>query len=600
MIPDLAQLRRKGALSALDDHFARSLGRLADEERPEVLLAVGLASRNVGEGHVCLDLRRWGQRPGLLAEPGDEAWAWPEADAWIGQLETSEIVESLAPASGAASRPSAPLVLDGAGRLYLRRYWDDQQSLAGALRRRMEGEIAVDEAVLADGLERLFPGDAQDLAPDLQRQAAEAAVRARFFVISGGPGTGKTHTVVGLLALLIEQSLAKGEPPPRMRMVTPTGKAAAHLQAAVQRSRDSLACPEAVRAAVPTTASTIHRCLGSRGASGMAFRHGPDNPLDVDVLLVDEASMVDLSLMTRLVEALPPSARLVLLGDRDQLASVEAGAVLGDIGRGPGGEPVVAPRSVVHLTRNYRFAPGSGIEELTRRINAGDVDGSLALLDDETRPEVRLVEPGEGKAWGGALGDLITAGYESFLAQDSPAGKLQALDDFRILCAHRHGTDGAVALNAEAERLLGFEETGESSASAKPGRPLGITRNDYELELYNGDVGVVSLDPEAPGRGYRVFFQAPDGTARWLSPLSIGRAETVFATTVHKSQGSEFASVALVLPEEASPILSRELLYTGVSRARESVTIFAPRRVLAEAIVRRIERSSGLSEALWS
>ena len=599
MTANVAQLRDRRALSPLDDHFARRLGALAGEERPDVLLAVALASRSVGEGHVCLDLRRWGEGAGMLAGAGEEGWAWPEADAWIEQLETSAIIEPLRIASTGAPRPNAPLVLDEAGRLYLRRYWDDQEALAGALRQRMEGETPVDEAVLADGLDRLFPGDPEDAVPDLQRRAAEAAVRARFFVISGGPGTGKTFTVVGLLALLIEQARAAGEPAPRIRMVAPTGKAAAHLQAAVLSSRDSLACAEAVRAELPTTASTIHRCLGSRGPSGTEFRHGPDNPLDVDVLLVDEASMVDLSLMTRVVEALPPSARLVLLGDRDQLASVEAGAVLGDIGREPGGDPVVAPRSFVHLTRNYRFSPGSGIEELTRRINAGDVEGTLGLLDDDNRPEVRLVEPGDGKAWREALGDAITSGYASFLAEDSPTGKLKALDDFRILCAHRRGAYGSESLNAEAERLLGFEAGGEPLASAKSGRPIGITRNNYELELYNGDVGVVAYDPDAPELGHRIFFQAPDGAARWLSPLSIGRAETVFATTVHKSQGSEFVSVALVLPEEASPILSRELLYTGVSRARESVTIFARRTVLGEGIARRIERSSGLSEALW-
>ena len=595
----VAQLRERRVLSALDDHFARRLGALAAEERPDVLLAVALASRSVGEGHVCLDLRRWGEGTGLLLGGNEEAWAWPEAEAWIEQLETSAMVEPLRLAGEGADPSHAPLVLDGEGRLYLRRYWDDQEALASALRRRMEGEPPVDEVVLADGLDRLFPGDDDEAGPDLQRAAAEAAVRARFFVISGGPGTGKTFTVVGLLALIIEQAQAAGDPAPRIQMVAPTGKAAAHLQASVLGSRGSLNCPEAVRAALPTTASTIHRCLGSRGPSGTEFRHGPENLLDVDVLLVDEASMVDLALMTRLVEALPPEARLVLLGDRDQLASVEAGAVLGDIGREPGGEPVDRPRSFVHLTRNYRFAAGSGIEELTRLINAGDVAGTLALLDDEDRPEVRLVEPGDGPAWRAALGEAITAGYRSFLAEDSPSAKLRALDDFRVLCAVRRGRDGSESLNAEAERLLGFEPGGALSASAKAGRPVGITRNNYELELYNGDVGVVAVNPDAPERGHRVFFQAPGGDARWLSPLSIGRAETVFATTVHKSQGSEFGSVALVLPEEASPILSRELLYTGVSRAREGVTIFARRTVLGEALGRRIERSSGLSAALW-
>jgi exodeoxyribonuclease V alpha subunit len=382
-------------------------------------------------------------------------------------------------------------------------------------------------------------------------------------------------------------------------MVAPTGKAAAHLQASVQRRLESLDCSAAVRAAVPVSASTIHRCLGLRAGSGTRFRHGPDNLLEVDVLLVDEASMVDLALMTRLVEALPAAARLILLGDRDQLASVEAGAVLGDIGHQPGEEPGAAPPAVIHLTRNYRFEAGSGIDELTRSINRGDAATALALLDDAARPEIRLVEPTSAGGGGKALADAIASGYAPFLAETRPEDQLAALDEFRILCAHRHGEGGVDALNALAERLLDLDAGPDRPGLLRPGRPVGITRNDYELELYNGDVGIVASDPAAPGGVGRVFFRAPDGCPRWFSPLSIGGAETAFATTVHKSQGSEFAAIALVLPAETSPILSRELIYTAVSRARESVTIFSSRGVLREAIDRRIERSSGLSEALW-
>jgi exodeoxyribonuclease V alpha subunit len=290
---------------------------------------------------------------------------------------------------------------------------------------------------------------------------------------------------------------------------------------------------------------------------------------------------------------------LILLGDRDQLASVEAGAVLGDIGRGIDGEPVTAPRSVVHLTRNYRFAAESAIEELIQRINAGDAEGALALLDDETRPEVRRVEPTAGRGWGRALAETIAEGYRAFGEETSPSGQLKALDRFRILCAHRHGPGGVDALNAQAEYLLGFDPVEDLSGVLQAGRPIGMTRNNYELDLYNGDVGIIALDPDRPERGHRAFFQSPGEEPRWLSPLSIGTAETVFATTVHKSQGSEFAEIALVLPEEVSPILSRELVYTAISRARERVTVFASREVLVEAIGRRIERSSGLSAALW-
>ncbi len=601
MIPDLTRLRSSGDLSPLDEHFARAMGRLAGEERSELLLAAGLVSRWVSNGHVCLDIPGFAAGGFLLTDSAEKPWTWPPADAWLAMLADSEMVEVLG--RGPVGSSSAPLVLDAAGRLYLRRYWDDQQALAAALGGRVDAGAAadaVDEAVLADGLGRLFPALPDgDAGPDLQRQAAEGAVRSRFFVISGGPGTGKTSTVVKILALLVEQAAARGEPAPRMQMVAPTGKAAAHLQGAVQRSLSSLACSEAVRNGVPLSASTIHRALGLRGGSGMRFRHTAENPLEVDVLMVDEASMVDLVLMSRLVDALPPSARLILLGDRDQLASVEAGAVLGDIGRGIDGEPVTAPRSVVHLTRNYRFAADSAIEELIQRINAGDAEGALALLDDETRPEVRRVEPTPGRGWGKALAETIAEGYRAFGEETSPSGQLKALDRFRILCAHRHGPGGVDALNAQAEYLLGFDPVEDLSGVLQAGRPIGMTRNNYELDLYNGDVGIIGLDPDSPERGHRAFFQSPGEEPRWLSPLSIGTAETVFATTVHKSQGSEFAEIALVLPEEVSPILSRELVYTAISRARERVTVFASREVLVEAIGRRIERSSGLSAALW-
>lgn len=602
---DLGKLRGAGGLSALDEHFARTLGRLAGESHPAALLAAGLASGRVGAGHVCLDPRRFVAEGSRLTEGDEFEWEPPTLDEWFEILSASAMLECLDPGAQAGAEStlpsSAPLVLHSSGRLYLRRYWDDEQSLAKILRARIaegQGAADLDEAVLAEGLDRLF-GEESEPGSDLQRRAAEGALRSRFFVISGGPGTGKTSTVIKILALAVEQALARGEAPPRVQMVAPTGKAAAHLQGSVQRNLAALDCSEAVKAAVPTTASTIHRCLGRRGGTANRFRHDADNPLELDVLLVDEASMVDLALMARLVEALPRDARLILLGDRDQLASVEAGSVLGDIGRGPGGEPIDAPASVIHLTRNYRFSSQGGLEELTRLINAGDAEGTLALLTDEDRPEVRLVEPSAGGAWGEALAGAIRSGYANFCSEVSPEGRMRALDGFRVLCAHRHGRGGVDALNAEAERLLGLGGSLDLAAANPPVRPIGITRNDYELELYNGDVGVICSDPEAPERGPRVFFLAPDGSPRWYSPLSIGAAETVFATTVHKSQGSEFAEVAVVLPEEASPILSRELVYTAVSRARERVTLFSSASVLSAAIGRRIERSSGLSEALW-
>ncbi len=631
MIPDLAALRRSGAISALDDHFARTVVGLCGESRAEVVLAAALASRQVAAGHVCLDLPRLLEEGFELEEDARVAWQWPPLEAWLAVLGESESVESGAP-SGApaqsrgeaegAGRGSAPLVLDEAGRLYLRRYWEYQRQLTHSLRTRLgvgQGAVEIDEEVLRAGLERFFPTPtptptpistptptpASDSAqqPDLQKRAAEGALRSRFFVISGGPGTGKTSTIVKILALLVEQALARNEAPPRMRLVAPTGKAAARLQTSLGQSLASLDCDDAVRAAIPRRAATIHRCLGVVGRSGTRFRHGPQNPLPVDLLLVDEASMVDLSLAAHLVSALPSRARLILLGDRDQLASVEAGSVLGDIGRveevrASAADSAVS-RPIVHLIRSHRFGPDSGVGELTRRINAGDVEGTLEVLADPRYPEVSLIENDPEGRWHVRLEREIAAGYGPFLLAETPDRRLRALERFRILCPHRGGPAGVDALNLRSERLLARNPDFHPVGPLYPGRPIGVTHNDYEMGLYNGDVGLLARDPAAPERGLRAFFIAPDGTERWLSPLRFEAAETVFALTVHKSQGSEYDAVAVVLPEEMSPILSRELLYTAVSRARQRVCLFASQALLRAGIERRVERSSGLSEALW-
>jgi exodeoxyribonuclease V alpha subunit len=319
--------------------------------------------------------------------------------------------------------------------------------------------------------------------------------------------------------------------------------------------------------------------------------------------------MVDLVLMTRLLSAVPEHARVILLGDRDQLASVEAGAVLGDICN-VGASEVAREQgplagSVVQLTRSHRFGADSAIGALARAVNEGDSDAVLALLDDPAVTEVSLVERSGRRAWGDGLGDAIEAGYARFLDASDPHARLQALGDFRVLAAHRRGPAGVETLNREIEAALARSGRLSMASSAHghyAGRPIMLTRNDYDLGLYNGDLGVILPSPEGqgaePGR-LRAVFGAPNGELRWLSPLRLAEVDTVFAMSVHKSQGSEFDALALVLPEEMSPVLSRELVYTGVSRARERVTIFATRQVLREAIARRVERASGLREALW-
>ena len=415
-----------------------------------------------------------------------------------------------------------------------------------------------------------------------------------------------------ILALLIESALHTGQRPPRITLVAPTGKAAARLAESIRRTKPTLRCVGAITRAIPDEATTIHRCLGSIDKSATRFRHTADNPLVTDVLLVDEASMVDLALMARLLDALPQHARVLLLGDEDQLASVEAGAVLGDICNSgvprryscalvehvtqlTGTRLPLAPDApggtgiwdcIVQLQHSYRYSADSGIGALARAINAGDSDAALAVLDAADYPDVTLVAP----ATDGRLSTVLRA--------HDPCERLRAFERFRVLCAHRRGWAGVEWVNRQIAAALAAAGLIRDGGQLYVGQPIIVTRNDYQLGLFNGDIGLIMHDPERAGARL-AFFIAPDGTQRVLSPSRLPPYETVFAMSVHKSQGSEFDDVAVLLPQQVSPVVSRELLYTAVTRARRTVTIHASRDVVAYAITHRIERASGLRDRLW-
>ena len=653
MSATVESLRKAKLLGPLDEHCARTLSRIAGDARPEVLLAAAMTAHQVGLGHVCVDVRELAARRQLAGDDGVTMHDvdWPDADAWLAALRESPLVGG--PHEGGERRP---LVLDDAGRLYLRRYHEHEQHLAQAILERAAAlEPASDEASLDGALSRLFAPAVQDAAVaapatltpgprqvsraargtrtaatqlplglepplqvptpppapfasparDEQREAARTAATRRLCVISGGPGTGKTSTVVKILALLVGQRARLGLRPPRVLLLAPTGKAAMRLTEAIRRAKTGLACTEEVRGAIPEEASTIHRALGSVGGSGTRFRHDAEHPLRADVVLVDEASMVDLALMTRLVAAVPHDARLILLGDKDQLASVEAGAVLGELcgraaDRVPG--PSLAPRaaalasSIVELNRSYRYRPGSGIEALARAINHGDAARALEILADPALGDVERSDPEPAVAVSERLRADALAGCRAYLAPVLPADRLRALEGFRILCAHRQGPHGVAGANIEIEGLLAEARLIDRRIGPTyAGRPIMVTRNDYQLQLFNGDVGTIVKH----GEKQLAFFVAPGGEQRLLSPARLPPHETVFAMTVHKSQGSEFDRVAVLLGDRSSPLLTRELLYTAVTRARESVTLYATQAVLEEAIARRTERGSGLRDALW-
>ncbi len=539
MIPSLETLREVGTLGPLDAHFARTVCRLAGDDDSDIVLAAALASRAPAHGHVCADLRRL-----VLTPPADgegapiEGAQWPEIEDWLDRLARSPLV-------------AGPLRLDGEGNLYLRRYWSYQADLLEALTTRATEEIPVaHQERLSERLDLLFDGG-------LQRRAAELAVRRRLCVISGGPGTGKTHTVARIVALL--QNQADGHI--RVVLVAPTGKAAARLQESLREATEKL--PEELGAGLQLRATTIHRRLGWRPDAPTRFRHDRDRPLPADVVICDEASMVDLPLMAKLIDAVPPTARLILLGDRDQLASVEAGAVLGDICHGEGDPPI--SKCLVNLSKSWRFAEAPGIGALALAINAGDAADALAILASQESPEVSRIDAPEDARPDDLVGQAVLDGYRDYTRTTDPRTALAALNRFRVLCAHRRGRFGVEALN----RLIRARLVGAGLLSPRgewyAGRPVIVTRNDYQIELFNGDVGVTLRDPQ--GR-LRVHFEGLDGTPRSFHPARLPPCETVFAMTVHKSQGSEFDEVILMLPTRGSRILTRELVYTGVTRAK--------------------------------
>jgi exodeoxyribonuclease V alpha subunit len=578
--------------SPLARHFVALLARLGPHDPPQVgELAVRLLTAGEG-GDVCLDLR-------------SEAEAFASLRATLQQA-----------AVVGAPGEWKPLILDAAGRLYLYRQWEAEHLLAVDLTERAQGlREHVDREVLSDGLLRLFPLRS-DGSPDEQAVAAATAVFKNFSVICGGPGTGKTTTVVKVLALLLEQT----KTPLRIALTAPTGKAAARLRESISRARATLPCTPEVKEAIPVETRTLHRLLGAN-AQGTAFRYGAERQLRVDVVVLDEASMVNLALMRQLVSALPKEAQLIILGDRDQLASVEAGAVLddicgaGEVGRSAGFTALLAglfdqgrrtqcaptesglADAIVTLTESRRFTSQGGIGSLCRLLNAGEGEAALHLLRSGD-PQATWADLPESAALTTALAEEVDAWVSDYLAAENPQEALHRFGKFMLLTALRQGPLGSLALNLALEQMLIRRHRIVAGKLWYAGRPVMITRNAPAQDLFNGDIGLCLPDLAADG-ALRVFFLTATGEVRGLSPLTLPAHETAFAMTVHKSQGSEFSRVLLVLPGQRSPLLTRELLYTAVSRARESLKIFGVGEVFVAASKERIERTSGLREQLW-
>jgi exodeoxyribonuclease V alpha subunit len=594
--------------SALDLHFAELMRRLSDRPCVELDVAALLVSRQRAGGHICLPLREMARQPLPVPYRGlDHA---PEAEEWIKKLRGHDVV--------GAPGEFKPLILDEQGRLYLRRYWEYEKTLADIIKARLNAmRPAVDAKLLRQGLVRLFPSEGEI---NWQKVAAFTAVMNNFCVITGGPGTGKTRTVAAILALLVEQA---GRERLRVALTAPSGKAAARLKESVQNAKAALNCAQEIKALMPSDATTIHRLLGTIPDSPY-FLHDADHPLVADVVIVDEASMVDLALMSKLFQAVPENARIILLGDKDQLTSVEAGYILGDIcntgtaiqlskefGKlyaATTGETLalkMRPRenviqdAIIELRRNYRFKSDGGVFKLSRAINAGEVENALEVLRNKSLRDISWRPSPPARSLPAAIREKVTGGYERYLEAEEPAGALAKLGEFQILCALKNGPYGVGELNRLAEQSLADAGLLKKEGQWYRGRPVMITRNDYNLKLYNGDIGVVFPDAGVNGE-MRVFFADTNGEVRKFSPSRLPAHETVFAMTIHKSQGSEFGAVLLILPGDDVPILTRELIYTGLTRARDRVEIWSAERVLRAALARRASRTSGLRDALWN
>lgn len=627
----LDKLIALGWLSHLDRAFVRFLLDQEPGASDLVLWAGALASHRLGNGEVYLDLEKLCQDPeATLSNAGDDAWQPENHDPltelselntyklehWKKELSESSLVNS--------GQGNTPLVLDG-NRLYLRRYWQCQQTLMSSIQQRLQPIRDDLPDALLQQITLLFPTKSPE-QPDWQKIACILALRARFAIITGGPGTGKTTTLTKLLALLIMLANDESNQSRKLKILlaAPTGKAAARVSESISNALKNLNIDDDIKQQIPKKASTLHRLLGSRHNSRI-YIHDRNNPLVADIVIVDEASMIDLEIMAALMDALPESAQLILLGDKDQLASVEAGSIMGDLCRNAEnvgydeqtrawitrytGEVLSATSNIgsainqqtVMLRYSHRFGEHSGIGQLAKAVNAGDVNSAQAILNCPVNCQdishVQINHPDDE-----SLQQLVSAtinglhdakplkhqGYGDYIdviRHQRPTDNklydqwamqvLEAFDTFRVLCALRQGPWGVESLNQLIEAWL--------FPTQKPvhwyeGRPVMVTRNDYNLALMNGDIGMTLYDHSGK---LRVAFLSADaqGGAKilWISPMRLANDKTAFAMTVHKSQGSEFNHVALILPETRSPVLTRELIYTSISRAKDHFTLLESR-----------------------
>ncbi|WP_027359537.1 exodeoxyribonuclease V subunit alpha [Desulforegula conservatrix] len=605
-IPNILNKSKSDSVfSASDKIFSAFLCRLTVDYSDESALAYAIASSQTGKGHICIDLD---------SEPLSDLLREMKITDF-----TPEQIRSGVEKSKAVGNPdeSYPLLLAGNRFLYLKKFWDYQNIIENFINSKDQSFFEIRKELIEELVTKNFDNNSKDY--NWQMGAAICAARSRFCLVTGGPGTGKTTTAAKIISILTEILKPELKRKPKIILAAPTGKAAARISSAISSAMLKIKNLGVDDTDAPEAAITIHRLLGIGHASSRP-RYNNKNPLIADVLIIDEASMVDIAMMANIMDALPKRARLILMGDKDQLSSVEPGAVLADICKagpadkfsqkafsflGIGGKfPNISPvedegfyDGVVELDKSYRFSGNSGIGLLAEAIKNGDKNSAFEILKSKLYTDIVWIKRGNENSLKKIINDLTSDHLSRISASDSPEKALDCIDEFKILCAVRQGIWGVEGINSTVRELMHENKYAPADGDWYHGRPVMITTNDYQLGLFNGDTGI-ALKDDNDKKNLMVYFRSGDNTVKAFHPSRLGRHETVFASTVHKSQGSEYDRVALVLPDRFTGALSMELVYTAVTRAKKEFILISSEEIFSMAISERTRRTSGLCNRL--